>query len=80
MNTLLPEALPQQRAGLLALIYAISYTGSAVPSLIAGQASRTVSLPTITAGYAILAGIVWLGTLLAARNPPLKASLGTQNT
>jgi MFS family permease len=80
MNTLLPEALPQQRAGLLALIYAISYTGSAVPSLIAGQASRTVSLPTITAGYAILAGIVWLGTLLAARNPPLKASLGTHNT
>ncbi|MBT2595964.1 MFS transporter [Arthrobacter sp. ISL-72] len=50
MNTLLPEALPRQRAGLLAVIYAISYTGSAVPSLIAGQASRGVSLPAITVG------------------------------
>ncbi|MFE5838815.1 MFS transporter [Arthrobacter sp. NPDC056493] len=69
MNTLLPEALPRERAGLLAVIYAISYTGSAVPSLIAGQASRVLSLPVITAGYAVLAGLVWLATLFAARNP-----------
>lgn len=69
MNTLLPEALPGQRAGLLSVIYAISYTGSALPSLIAGQASRTISLPTITASYTILAVIVWISTLVAARNP-----------
>jgi MFS family permease len=70
MNTLLPEALPRERAGLLAVIYAISYTGSAVPSLMAGQASRVASLPAVTAGYAVLAALVWLGTLIAARNPP----------
>ncbi|MFF2245888.1 MFS transporter [Arthrobacter sp. NPDC058130] len=58
MNTLLHEALPRERAGLLAVIYAISYTGSAVPSLIAGQASRGLSLPAITAGYAALAVLV----------------------
>jgi MFS family permease len=69
MNTLLPEALPRQRAGLLSVVYAISYTGSAIPSLIAGQASRTISLPTITASYTILAVIVWISTLVAARNP-----------
>ncbi|MFF2317489.1 MFS transporter [Arthrobacter sp. NPDC058097] len=69
MNTLLPEALPRERAGLLAVIYAISYTGSAVPSLIAGQASRVLSLPVITAGYAALAVLVWIATLIAARNP-----------
>jgi MFS family permease len=74
MNTLLPEALPRQRAGLLAVVYAISYTGSAVPSLIAGQASRVISLPAITAGYAILATVVWLCTLVAARNPPPASS------
>jgi MFS family permease len=74
MNTLLPEALPRERAGLLAVIYAISYTGSAVPGLIAGQASRTVSLPTITLGYTILAVLVWLSTLVAARNPPALAA------
>ncbi|WP_343999249.1 MFS transporter, partial [Pseudarthrobacter sulfonivorans] len=69
MNTLLPEALPGQRAGLLSVIYAISYTGSALPSLIAGQASRTISLPAITASYTILAVIVWISTVVAARNP-----------
>lgn len=52
------------------MIYAISYTGSAVPSLIAGQAGRVLSLPAITAGYAVLAGLVWLATIVAARKPP----------
>jgi MFS family permease len=69
MNTLLPEALMRERAGLLAVIYAISYTGSAVPSLLAGQASRVVSLPTITTAYAVVAVLVWVCTLFAARNP-----------
>lgn len=68
MNTLLPEARPHERAGLLAVIYAISYTGSALPSLIAGQASRLVSLPAITVGYAVLATFVGAFTLVAARN------------
>jgi len=68
-HTFLPEALPCERAGLLAVVYAISYTGSAVPNLVAGQASRVLSLPLITAGYAVLAGLVWLATLFAARNP-----------
>ncbi|KRE77160.1 MULTISPECIES: MFS transporter [Micrococcaceae] len=69
MSALLSGALPRDRAGLLAVIFAISYTGSAVPSLIAGQASRTLSLPTITAGYAVLAILVWLTAIVAARNP-----------
>ncbi|WP_261792175.1 hypothetical protein [Arthrobacter sp. PM3] len=69
MNILLPQALPRERAGLFVVIYAISYTGSAVPSLVAGQASRVLSLPAITAGYAVLAGLVWLATPVGARNP-----------
>jgi MFS family permease len=69
MHALLPQAKPAQRAGLLAVVYAISYTGSAVPSLIAGQLSRGVALPVITAGYAALAAIVCAITLIAARNP-----------
>ncbi|WP_018762769.1 MFS transporter [Arthrobacter sp. 135MFCol5.1] len=69
MNALLAGALPKDRAGLLAVIFAISYTGSAVPSLIAGQASRVLNLPAITAGYAVLAILVWLTTIVAARNP-----------
>ncbi|WP_426516441.1 MFS transporter [Diaminobutyricibacter sp. McL0618] len=69
MNTLLPEAKAAERAGLLAVIYAISYTGSAVPALIAGQLSRIISLPAITAGYALLASTVWIVTLVGARTP-----------
>ncbi|MFF2051851.1 MFS transporter [Leifsonia sp. NPDC058194] len=69
MSTLLPEAEPVERAGLLAVIYAISYTGSAIPALISGQLSRIVSLPAITAGYAALAAVAWFVTLVAARSP-----------
>ena len=69
MNTLLPEAAPHERAGLLAVVYAICYTGSAVPSLIAGQLSRVISLPAITVGYAALAILVWLITLISRRTP-----------
>jgi hypothetical protein len=58
------------------VIYAISYTGSAVPSLIAGQAGRVLSLPAITAGYAVLAGLVWLATLVAHSWTPPKAPAG----
>lgn len=69
MNTVIPRARPHERAGLLAVIYAISYTGSAVPSLVAGQASRTVGLPVITSFYAGFAVLVWVVSLVAARNP-----------
>ncbi|ASN53411.1 MFS transporter [Sinomonas sp. R1AF57] len=69
MNALLPRAEPAERAGLLAVVYAISYAGSAVPSLVAGQLSRVIALPAITVGYAGLAALVWVITLVAARNP-----------
>ena len=55
MGALLPHAAPSERAGLLAAIYAISYTGAAIPGLIAGQLSKVTDLQTITAGYAALA-------------------------
>lgn len=69
MRILLPQASPAQRAGLLAVIYAISYTGSSVPSLIAGQLSRSVSLLQITIGYGIMVLIAFLVVIVGARNP-----------
>ena len=69
MQALLPEAAPQQRAGLLALVYATSYLGAAVPSLIAGQLSRSVSLFAITAGYTALGVVALVITLALAKNP-----------
>ncbi len=59
-------ALPE-RAGLLSLVYAISYTGSAVPALVAGQLVRGLSLFTVTCGYAVLAVLACATVLLGAR-------------
>jgi MFS family permease len=69
MRALLAHAGPADRAGLLAAVYLISYGGAAVPGLIAGQLSHTLSLFTIAIGYGILAAIACAVTLTAARNP-----------
>jgi predicted MFS family arabinose efflux permease len=77
MQALLPVAAPHERAGLLSLVYGTSYLGAAIPSLVAGQLSRTVSLFDITVGYALLACIASLVTLLTARNPVLHSQQGS---
>lgn len=69
LRALLPEAGPGERAGLLALVYVVSYVGAAVPSLIAGQLSRSVSLLGITIGYSGLALVAFVIALATARNP-----------
>ncbi|MFH8253065.1 MFS transporter [Microbacterium sp. B2969] len=74
MRILLPLATPAQRAGLLAVIYAMSYLGAAIPSLIAGQLTRTLTLLDITVGYAALAAVAGVIVLIGARNPAARAS------
>jgi MFS family permease len=69
MRALLAETTAAQRAGVLATIYAISYCGAALPSLIAGQLARTLSLFEISLGYGALAAIACVVTLLMAREP-----------
>jgi hypothetical protein len=55
-------------------VYAISYTGAAVPSLIAGQLARVLSLFDIALGYGALAALACVMTLVRARNPRTVAS------
>ena len=75
MASMLGHAAPVQRAGLLALVYAISYTGSALPALLAGQLSRATSLFGITCGYAGLGVVacvwvfIWSREASARRTP-----------
>lgn len=57
------------RAPIFSVVYLLSYSGAAIPALIAGQLSSTFSLPTIALGYGALALIATLITVLAARNP-----------
>jgi MFS family permease len=69
MRALLTGAGPADRAGILSAIYLISYGGAAIPGLIAGQLSRTLSLFDIALGYGALAAIACVVTLAAAREP-----------
>src|SRR4051794_39224049 len=50
MRALLADAGPADRAGILATIYLLSYSGAAIPGLIAGQLSRTLGLFDIALG------------------------------
>ena len=69
MRALLAGAEPRDRAGILSAIYLISYGGAAIPGLIAGQLSRTLSLFDIALGYGALAALACLITLATAREP-----------
>ena len=69
LRALLAETKPAERAGLLAVVYAISYSGAAIPAVIAGQLARTLSLFEIALGYGALAAIACAVTLAAAKNP-----------
>lgn len=67
IGRLLPTALPSQRAGLLAVVYVISYGGSAVPGLLAGQATHVLSLLAVTVGYSALTVAGLIVVLVATR-------------
>lgn len=69
IRSLLADISIKQRAGVLSLIYATSYTGAAVSSFIAGQLSHYMNLFYVSIFYGILALIVCISTLIFAKNP-----------
>jgi hypothetical protein len=50
-------------------IYLISYGGAAIPGLIAGQLTRSLSLFDVALGYGAAAALACAITLVAAREP-----------
>ena len=66
---LLHRSTIADRSPIFAAIYLLSYTGAAVPSLIAGQLSHTLTMTEIALGYGGLALAATLITVIAARNP-----------
>lgn len=54
MRGVLGGTSPTERAGTLATLYLISYTGGALPGLISGRLADTLPLTTIITGYAAL--------------------------
>lgn len=69
IRSLLEGVSAKERAGVLSLIYATSYTGAAVPSFLAGQLSRYMNLFELALCYGALALIACIITLVFARNP-----------
>jgi MFS family permease len=63
------------RAPIFSVIYLLCYSGATIPALIAGQLSRTFSLPQIALGYGALALVATVFTLIAARNPQTDTEL-----
>lgn len=69
IRALVAPASITERAGVFSLIFATSYSGAAVPSLIAGHLSQRFGLIQIAGGYGVLAVCACVVTLIAARNP-----------
>ena len=69
MRALLTRSQAEERAGLLSTIYLISYGGTAIPGMIAGELASTVDLFQIAVGYAVLGIVAAIIAMIAARNP-----------
>lgn len=74
LRTLLPQAAPHERAGLLSAIYVVSYLSHSIPAVAAGAVAGAVGLVPTAIGYAgmvlLLAVVVLLGLL---RNRPRRS-------
>jgi MFS family permease len=67
-RALLHDRMASERAPTFTVIYLISYLSATAPSLLAGQLSQFFSLLQITYGYAGLALIAAVFTVIAAQN------------
>lgn len=69
IRALLADVRPGERAGLLSTIYLVSYSGAAIPGMVAGELTTTFDLYRIAVGYAALGIAASIVAVLAARNP-----------
>ncbi|NVC25512.1 MFS transporter [Kocuria salina] len=68
MRAVLGDAAPQDRAGLLATLYLISYAGAAAPGLVAGRLATTMAPDHIAIGYGALVLVASSIAVLAFTN------------
>jgi MFS family permease len=69
MTALLSVTKPEERTGLLSTIYLVSYTGAALPNVVAGALADTLSLAEIAVGYAALSVVALLFVVRSGRQP-----------
>jgi MFS family permease len=79
LRSLVPLALPHERAGLMSAYYVLSYLAFCLPSLLAGNLSRVFGLVATTDGYGMVLIILAAGALLALmrqRSTPVCSATG----
>jgi MFS family permease len=77
VRSLVPLALPHERAGLLSAYYVLSYLAFCLPSLLAGNLTHTFGLVSTTDGYGLMMIVLSVGALLASlRQRPKECSAG----
>lgn len=73
LRSIVPLAAPHERAGLMSAFYVLSYLAFCLPSLLAGNLTRTFGLVATTDGYGAVLIILSLGALPALmRQRPVK--------
>jgi hypothetical protein len=66
LRSVVPLALPHERAGLMSAFYVLSYLAFCLPSLLAGNLIRSVGLIATTDGYGAVLILLALGALVFA--------------
>src|SRR5471032_664522 len=77
LRSVLPLALPHERAGLMSAFYVLSYLAFCLPSLLAGNLTRTFGLIATTDGYGVVLIVLALGALVALLMQDLAKSRAT---
>lgn len=73
LRSIMPLALPHERAGLMSAFYVLSYLAFCLPSLAAGNLTRTFGLIPTTDGYGVVLIVLSLGALVGLiRQRPVK--------
>ncbi|MHC8393722.1 MFS transporter [Pseudomonas sp. LB3P93] len=73
LRSVVPMALPHERAGLMSAFYVLSYLAFCLPSLLAGNLTRAFGLVATTDGYGTVLIVLSVGALLALiRQLPVK--------
>ena len=65
LRSVVPLALPHERAGLMSAFYVLSYLAFCLPSLLAGNLIRSFGLIATTDGYGVVLIVLSLGALAA---------------
>lgn len=69
VRSLVPLALPHERAGLMSAYYVLSYLAFCLPALLAGYLARNLGLLTTTDGYGVVLIVLAVAALVLSLRP-----------